>query len=58
MMESRAFSLSVACANERIEVAGKTPFTIRRSVEMDLVLPFAFLSPRQAEIQSDAAGQG
>jgi hypothetical protein len=58
MMESREFSLSVACANERIEVAGKTPFTIGRSVEMDLVLPLAFLSPRQAKIQSDAAGQG
>jgi len=56
-MESRAFSLVLAYAGERTVVAAKTPFTIGRSPEMDLVLPYAFLSRRQAEIQFDAAGQ-
>src|SRR5580698_5001792 len=57
MMESCSFSFVVAYAGERRIVAAKTPFTIGRSPEMDLSLPFPFLSRRQAEIQFDVAGQ-
>ena len=56
MMESREFSLVVAHGSERTVAEGKTPFTIGRAVDMDLVLPYAFLSRRQAEIVVDAAG--
>ena len=56
MMESRTVSLVVAYGGERRVVSGKTPFTIGRSPEMDLVLPYAFLSRRQAEIVFDGAG--
>jgi len=55
-MESRTVSLVVAYGGERRVVSGKTPFTIGRSPEMDLVLPYAFLSRRQAEIVFDGAG--
>lgn len=58
MMESRGLSLVVAYGGERRVVAGKTPLTIGRSTEMDLVLPYGFLSRRQAEIRVDAAGVG
>jgi serine phosphatase RsbU (regulator of sigma subunit) len=58
MMQSRTFSLTVTHAGERTVVEGRTPFTIGRSTEMDLVLPYAFLSRRQAEIRLDEAGVG
>jgi len=56
MTESRAFSLVVSYAGERRVVAAKTPFTIGRAADMDLVLPYGFLSRRQAEIQVGADG--
>ena len=57
MMDSRKFSLVVAHGAERKVVAAQTPFTIGRSPEMDLVLPYGFLSRRQAEIVWDEVGQ-
>ncbi len=57
-METRGFSLVVAYGGERRVVAAQTPFTIGRSTEMDLVLPYGFLSRRQAEIRVDEAGVG
>jgi phosphoserine phosphatase RsbU/P len=56
MMESREFSVTVMYAAERTVVAGKTPFTIGRAADMDLVLPYGFLSRRQAEIRLYEAG--
>jgi serine phosphatase RsbU (regulator of sigma subunit) len=58
MMESRGLSLVVAYGGERKVVSGQTPFTIGRAVDMDLVLPYGFLSRRQAEIRVDAGGVG
>jgi sigma-B regulation protein RsbU (phosphoserine phosphatase) len=50
----------VEVGGERRVVSGKVsvgrPFTIGRSGEMDLVLPYAFLSRRQAEIVWDGEG--
>jgi sigma-B regulation protein RsbU (phosphoserine phosphatase) len=60
MMEARAVSLVVVSGGERTVVEGQVsagaPFTIGRSAEMDLVLPYAFLSRRQAEIVVDESG--
>ena len=56
--ESRAFSLIVAYDGNETTIAGKTPFTIGRSPDLDLVLPYPFISRRQAEIQFDPASEG
>jgi serine phosphatase RsbU (regulator of sigma subunit) len=58
MMETQAFTLVWSYGGEQSTVAGQTPFTIGRSVEMDLVLPYAFLSRRQAEIRVNEVGGG
>jgi sigma-B regulation protein RsbU (phosphoserine phosphatase) len=52
---SCSFSLSLAYAGEESAVTGKTPFTFGRSPEMDLVLPYPFISRRQGEIRCDPA---
>ena len=54
---SRSFSLALIYAGKETTVTGQTPFTIGRSPEMDLVLPYPFISRRQAEIQFDSASR-
>jgi sigma-B regulation protein RsbU (phosphoserine phosphatase) len=60
MMETRTVSLVVEYGGERRVVSGQVgagkPLTIGRSVEMDVVLPYGFLSRRQAEIVWGEAG--
>jgi pSer/pThr/pTyr-binding forkhead associated (FHA) protein len=50
---SRAFTLLLAYAGEQTTISAQTPFTIGRAPEMDLVLPYPFISRRQAEIRFD-----
>jgi sigma-B regulation protein RsbU (phosphoserine phosphatase) len=45
-------------AGEEAAVTGQTPFTIGRSPEMDLVLPYPFISRRQAAILFDPQSHG
>lgn len=50
-----AFTLLLAYAGEQTTISAQTPFTIGRAPEMDLVLPYPFISRRQAEIRFDAS---
>jgi len=50
---SHAFTLQLANAGEQTTISAQTPFTIGRAPEMDLVLPYPFISRRQAEIRFD-----
>jgi len=54
---SHSFSFALIYAGKETTVAGQTPFTIGRSPEMDLVLPYPFISRRQAEIRFDPASR-
>ena len=57
-VSSCSFTLQLRYAGEEAAVTGQTPFTIGRSLEMDLVLPYPFISRRQAAIQFDSASHG
>jgi pSer/pThr/pTyr-binding forkhead associated (FHA) protein len=50
---SHVFALLLVYAGEQTTVSAQTPFTIGRAPEMDLVLPYPFISRRQAEIRFD-----
>jgi serine phosphatase RsbU (regulator of sigma subunit) len=54
---SHSFSLLLVEEGKQTTVMGQTPFTIGRSREMDLVLPYPFISRHQAEIRFDAPSQ-
>ena len=46
-----AFTLQLTYAGERTTISAQTPFTIGRAPNTDLVLPYPFISRRQAEIR-------
>ena len=51
------FSLLLAHDGKEIRIAGQTPFTIGRSPQMNLVLPYPYISRRHAEIQFEPSRQ-
>jgi sigma-B regulation protein RsbU (phosphoserine phosphatase) len=57
-ISSCSFTLMLRYAGEEAAVTGQTPFTIGRSPEMDLVLPYPFISRRQAAILFDPQSHG
>lgn len=54
---SHEFSLLLAFDGKETKIAGRTPFTIGRSPEMNLVLPYPYISRRHAEIQFEPSSQ-
>ena len=52
-----SFTLTLAHDGKKTEIAAQTPFTIGRSPEMHLVLPYPYISRRHAEIQFDSTTQ-
>jgi phosphoserine phosphatase RsbU/P len=59
MTESAAQELSLVLRYDGKEtrISGHTPFTIGRSPQMDLVLPYPYISRHHAEIQADPSNQ-
>ncbi|HTY83241.1 MAG TPA: SpoIIE family protein phosphatase [Silvibacterium sp.] len=54
---SHAFSLILAHDGKETRIAAQTPFTIGRSPEMKLVLPYPYISRRHAEIHFEPSSQ-
>lgn len=54
---SHGFSLILLREGKETTVLGQAPFTIGRSPQMNLVLPYPYISRRHAEIQFDPASQ-
>ena len=54
---SHPFSLLVAHDGKETRIAAQTPFTIGRSPQMDLVLPYPYISRHHAEIHFDSSTQ-
>ncbi|HTV05731.1 MAG TPA: SpoIIE family protein phosphatase [Acidobacteriaceae bacterium] len=54
---SQSFTLLLAHGGKETTVAAQTPFTIGRSPQMDLVLPYPYISRHHAEIQFEPASQ-
>jgi phosphoserine phosphatase RsbU/P len=52
-----AFSLLLMHDGRESRISGQTPFTIGRSPQMNLVLPYPYISRRHAEIQFDSSSQ-
>lgn len=52
-----SFSLTLAHDGKKTEITAHAPFTIGRSPEMSLVLPYPYISRRHAEIQLDPSTQ-
>jgi serine phosphatase RsbU (regulator of sigma subunit) len=55
--EPHSFSLVLVDAGKQTTLVARTPFTIGRSPEMDLVLSYPFISRRHAEIRFDPSNQ-
>ena len=53
----RTFTLLLAHDGNETRIAAQTPFTNGRSPQMDLVLPYPYISRQHAEIQLDPTGQ-
>ncbi len=54
---SHAFSLNLVHDGKETRIAAQTPFTIGRSPEMKLVLPYPYISRRHAEIHFEPSSQ-
>lgn len=54
---SQSFSLLLTHDGKETKIAAQTPFTIGRSPEMNLVLPYPYISRRHAEIQFEPSSQ-
>jgi serine phosphatase RsbU (regulator of sigma subunit) len=54
---SHGFSLLLSHDGRETRIAGQTPFTIGRSPQMNLVLPYPYISRRHAEIQFEPSSQ-
>lgn len=51
------FSVVLSYDGKETHISGHTPFTIGRSPQMNLVLPYPYISRHHAEIQYDSANQ-
>lgn len=54
---THAFSILVSHDGKETRVTGQTPFTIGRSPQMNLILPYPYISRHHAEIHLDPASQ-
>lgn len=51
------FSLILTYDGKETQISGRTPFTIGRSPQMDLVLPYPYISRHHADIQFEPSNQ-